>query len=115
VHTGNDNWVAWYPHTQWSVTAATEADAREDLRVTFAERSHIEYHLQVALEFYEQHLAAPIPGMHAMDAELYDHLKDGPQAVLDTAFAESERWRAGGRHLSRADFIRDDDDSGGWS
>jgi hypothetical protein len=113
LHTGGDNWVAWYPHTQWSVTAATEANAHEDLRVNFAERSHIEYHMQVAREFYEQHLAAPIPGIHAMDAELYDHLKDGPQAVLDAAFAESERRRRHGRHLTRADLLRNQDETGG--
>lgn len=111
VHTGVDDWVAWYPNAQWSVTATTEAGAHEQLRATFAERQHIEYHRQVAREFYEQHLTTAIPGMHAMDAELYDQLKDAPRAVLDAAFAESDRFRARGKHLTRTDFIRGSDES----
>jgi hypothetical protein len=72
----------------------------------------------------ERHLADPIPGVYAMDAELFRYLRGldeasgsaAPQARatragLDLAFEEAERRRALGQAYTKDDYLAEHPDS----
>jgi hypothetical protein len=54
----------------------------------------------------EQHPAHPIPGVYALDCELFQYLREkGMRSEPDHAFEEAERRRALGQTHTKADYL----------
>lgn len=79
-------WKAWYPKADWSVSAATEAAAIQELRDEFERR------LTAGLADNEpdaallvEHLANPIRGVYAIESATYMRMRNSPnfQQSLD--------------------------------
>ena len=82
----DQTWTAWYPKSDWSVTGTTKSEALQELRSEFERR------LSAGLANNEpddallaEHLAAPIPGVYAIEHAAYMRMRSGPnfQQTLD--------------------------------
>lgn len=82
----DETWKAWYPKSDWSVTAKTKPAALQELRDEFERR------LSAGLADNEpdeallaEHLAAPIPGVYAIEQATYMRMRSGSnfQQTLD--------------------------------
>jgi hypothetical protein len=105
-----DGWRASYPGADWSVTAPSEEEARQKFAEEVTRRRNAgENPKGFEDAVYREHLRKPIPGVYAMDSELYRYLvrevigydQDGLQEV----FEESERRRAVGQSYTKADYL----------
>lgn len=105
----SDGWRAWYPGADWSVTWPSEEEARYKLAEEVTRRRNTgENPMAFQEAVYRQHLREPVPGVYAMDSQLYRYLvrdvighdEDGLQEV----FEEAERWRADGKTYTKADY-----------
>jgi hypothetical protein len=116
----DDNlWRAHYPEVDWYVTADSEEAAGEQIHREALRRLDAgEPDAQPPFDILERHLANPIPGVYAMDAELFGYLRGLDQASdstapyarvtsasLDLAFEEAERRRALGQTYTKADYL----------
>jgi hypothetical protein len=105
-------WRAWYPGADWSMTAPTEEEARQQLQ------EEVERRRQAGedpfADIYRKHLRDAIPGVYAMDNALYREVarKSGyDQNALQQVFEEAERRRARGETYTTADYLRDQPDT----
>ncbi len=101
------------------MTADSKEAALDKVRDEYARRMNAGDDPQPrSAEIYEQHLKSPVPGVYAMDAELFRHLRalgEAPlsRASLDRAFEEAERRRALGQAYTKADYLAEHPDSQG--
>jgi hypothetical protein len=73
------SWRAWYPESDWFVTADSKQAATQKLHDEYARRltaGEIDTDREDAL--LEKHLAQPIPGVYAIDSETYLRIRRGP-------------------------------------
>jgi len=90
-----ESWTGSYPGADWSVSAPTEAEAREKLGAEFIRRQNAGEHLQ-----------EPIAGVYAMDNEVYLQLRDEPWTEHSRAFKEAEAKRLRGETYTKEDYLR---------
>jgi hypothetical protein len=106
THEGG-SWTGSYPGADWSVSAPTEAEAREKLGEEFIRRQNAgEDALAYADAVYLRHLQEPVPGVYAMDNEVYLELKDEPWTEHGRAFKEAEQKRLRGETYTKEDYLR---------
>jgi hypothetical protein len=106
TQTGPDEWSAHYPGLSWHVTADSpeaagdeitkEALRRLDAGLDDAQPPHV---------LLKQHLASPIPGMYAMDRELFLYVRSAGHEETQRAFEEAERRRDQGRSYTKDDYL----------
>lgn len=102
-----ESWTGSYPGADWSVSAPTEAEAREKLGEEFIRRQNAgEDALAYADAVYLRHLQEPVPGVYAMDNEVYLELKDEPWTEHGRAFKEAEAKRVQGLPYTKEDYLR---------
>jgi len=56
---------------------------------------------------YRRHLRDPVPGVYAVDNELYRELVHAPAPDRKRAIREAERRRRSGQAYTMADYLRD--------
>jgi hypothetical protein len=102
-------WTARYPHQDWTVSAATRDEALEQLKDEFMRRQNAgdagyAYADTVCL----RHLEEPVPGIYAMDNDLYRELMHEGTAQADVmrAFEEAEERRQQGQPYTKDDYLR---------
>jgi hypothetical protein len=102
-----ESWTGSYPGADWSVSAPTEAQAREKLGEEFIRRQNAgEDALAYADAVYLRHLQEPVPGVYAMANEVYLQLKDEPWTEHGRAFKEAEAKRVQGLPYTKEDYLR---------
>lgn len=102
-----ESWTGSYPGADWSVSALTEAEARQKLGEEFIRRQNAgEDALGYADAVYLRHLQEPVPGVYAMDNDVYLQLKDEPWTEHGRAFKEAEAKRAQGLPYTIEDYLR---------
>jgi hypothetical protein len=101
-------WRAQYPDTDWFVTADSAEDAGSLIAEEAIRRRHFgEPDYQPSEDLLQRHLQNPIPGVYALDTELFVYLRTaGKRAELDAAFEEAERRRRLGQAYTKADYLR---------
>lgn len=105
----NGQWRAQYPGLEWSVTAESESAAADKLGEEALRRVDAgEANAQPPHDLLNRHLVEPIPGVQALDRDLFLFLRreHGTAAVAD-AFEEAERRRALGQPYTRRDYLRE--------
>ena len=109
THRNDGSWQARYPEADWSVTADTEEAAKTKIREEAERRlSAGQDSTGTPVDILERHLAHPIPGIYAMDTELFLYLRQTKgTAETERAFAEAERRRALGQDYTRGDYERE--------
>ena len=71
----DDGWRASYPGADWSVTAPSEEEVRQKFAEEVARRRNAgEQPKGFEEAVYREHLRKPIPGVYAMDSDLYRYL-----------------------------------------
>ncbi|BCO35652.1 hypothetical protein MHEC_20850 [Mycobacterium heckeshornense] len=104
-----DGWRAWYPGSDWSVTAPSAEEARQKLVAEVNRRREAGEDPKAFQEaVYRKHLQEPVPGVYAMDNELYRYVARETgydQDALQEVFEESERRRALGESFTKADYL----------
>lgn len=80
----DQSWKAWYPKSDWHVTADTEDGATQKLRDEFERRLNAgELDTEHEESLLEQHLTDPIPGVYAIDHDVYMRMRTGPNFRRD--------------------------------
>lgn len=96
-------WQAQNPGADWYVTAETREEAVARLSEESARRHGTG---EAGISLWRRHLADPIPGVYAIDKELFLHLRfNAPLAELQAAFRESERRRVLGQTYTKDDYL----------
>lgn len=104
---GSEQWRAQYPGLPWHVTADSEQAAADAITEEALRRLDAgQDDAQPPHELLKQHLTSPIPGMYALDRELFLYLR-GQFGHVETqrAFEEAERRRAQGRTYTKNDYL----------
>lgn len=110
---GVGSWTAAYPAADWSVSAPSKEEALERLGEEFIRRQNIgEDPLAYADAVYRRHLREPIPGVYAIDNELYRELVRAPESDRKFAIEEAERRRRLGQRYTKSDYLRRGEKSG---
>ncbi|MEE6140677.1 hypothetical protein SKC41_30750 [Mycobacterium sp. 050128] len=89
----DQSWKAWYPKSDWHVTADTEQGATQKLHDEFERRLNAgELDTQPDESLLTQHLSDPIPGVYAIDRDDYMRIRTGPnfRRELDQVVARME-------------------------
>jgi hypothetical protein len=90
------------------VSAATETEALRLLKEEYSQRRNVDQnHFADRVAVFRRHLQRPIPGVYAMDNELYRELRHegADEADIKRAFAEAERRRLAGRTYTKTDYL----------
>jgi hypothetical protein len=102
-------WRASYPGADWCVTAPSEAEAQRKLSEEVSRRRDAGEDPKAFQEaVYRRHLQVPIPGVYAVDNEVYllvARETGYDQAALQKVFEEAERRRAEGKSYTKADYL----------
>lgn len=100
-------WRAQYPGLDWYVTAESDLVAGERLNEEAIRRLTAgEPDAQPPDDLLERHLVHPVPGVYALDRDLFVYLREnGVRSELDDAFEESERRRALGQTYTKDDYL----------
>lgn len=109
TQTGDQKWRAQYPGLDWHVTADSEQAAGDQIQAEALRRHDAgEPDAQPPHDLLQRHLAHPIPGVYALDRELFLHLRANA-GVTETlrAFEEAERRRAAGRPYTKSDYLQE--------
>ncbi|MDO2969893.1 hypothetical protein [Mycobacteroides abscessus] len=76
---GSGTWRAQYPEADWCVTGENEQQARDSLRDEFERRlQHGETETAPKDDLFERRLVNPIPGVYAIDRDIYMALRGKP-------------------------------------
>lgn len=91
------------------MSAATEDDARQRLREELIRRQNagdVDFTFADAIQ--RTHLNEPVPGMYAMDNDLYLELRHSGASQQDfaRAFKEAEEKRQSGEPYTFEDYVR---------
>src|ERR1700733_3453097 len=101
-----ESWTGSYPDADWSVSARTKEEAQDKLGAEFIRRQNAgEDALAYSDTVYLRHLQKPVPGVYAMDNELYRELR-GEGADTHRAFREAEQKRMRGETYTKEDYLR---------
>ena len=102
-----DHWRAQYPGVTWHVTADSEQAARDEITKEALRRLDAgQDDAQPPYDLLRRHLANPIPGVYALDRELFIYLRGhAGHAETQRAFGEAERRRAQGRTYTKNDYL----------
>jgi hypothetical protein len=108
----DNEWVAWSPGEDFSVSAPTKEQAATRLREESMRRND-RYATNEAI--FARHLHEPIPGIYAMDIGLYNELRElgESEADLSRAFHEAEQRRAMGQPYTKGNYFRNRDEREG--
>lgn len=107
--TADQKWRAQYPGLDWHVTADSE-QAAGDAITNEALRRHDagEPDAEPPHDLLRRHLQKPIPGVYALDRELFLCLRlHAGQFETQRAFEEAERRRAAGRSYTKHDYLQE--------
>ena len=108
VETSGDSWTASYPGANWSVSGSSRQEALQRLGKEFIRRQNAgDDPLSHADAVYRRHLRNPVPGVYAVDNELYRALVHAPAPDRERAIREAERRRRSGQAYTMADYLRD--------
>lgn len=100
-----DEWVAWYPGADWSVSAPTEHEAHKSL---IEKDMHRRDRYASDEATFARHLENPIPGIYAMDIGVFNQLRETEtEEDINAAFEVAERYRQAGKAYTKADYERD--------
>ncbi|BCO99326.1 hypothetical protein [Mycobacterium intracellulare] len=81
---GDQSWKAWYPKSDWHVMADTKDNAAQKLRDEFERRLNAgEVDTEPEESLLERHLTDPIPGVYAIDRDVYMRMRTGPNFRSD--------------------------------
>ncbi|OBG21660.1 hypothetical protein A5768_26430 [Mycolicibacterium fortuitum] len=107
--TSGNRWRAQYPGVEWHVIGDTEAAAGEELLNEALRRIDAgEPDAQPPHDLLQRHLKHPIPGVYALDLELFLYLRShAGVAATQSAFEEAEQRRraAGGTPYTKDDYL----------
>jgi hypothetical protein len=109
TQTDDQKWRAQYPGLDWHVTADSEQAAGDEISKEALRRYDAgEPDAQPPQDLLKRHLENPIPGVYALDRELFLHLRANA-GVTETqrAFEEAERRRAEGRSYTKNDYLQE--------
>lgn len=111
--TSDNRWRAQYPGVDWHVVADTEPHAGDEILNEALRRADAGLpDAQPPHDLLKRHLANPIPGMYAMDRELFVFLRSHVGvARTQLAFEEAERRRAAGQPYTKADYLTEHGDT----
>lgn len=105
---GGESWTAAYPGADWSVTGRSPQEALERLGEEFVRRQNAgDDPLAYADAVYRRHLREPVPGVYAVDNELYRQLVRAPAPERKRTIEEAERRRRLGQPYTLKDYVRD--------
>lgn len=108
VQSEGDCWTASYPQADWSVSGASRKEALQRLGEEFMWRQNAgEDPLAYAEAVYRRHLHTPVPGVYAIDNELYRALVHPPPAERKHAIEEAERRRQLGQPYTLEEYRHD--------
>jgi hypothetical protein len=100
-----DEWVAWSPGEDWTVSAPTKDEAARQLQEHDMRRSDL-YAAREAI--FARHLQEPIRGIYAMDIGVHNQLAETEcDEDINAAFEVAERYRQAGKSYTKADYERD--------
>ncbi len=107
TRTDDNRWRAQYPAVSWHVTADSEQAAADDLSTEALRRLDAgEPEPQPPHDLLRRHLQHPIPGVYAMDRELFLYVRtNAGNTATQQAFEEAERRRATGHSYTKSDYI----------
>ncbi|MBE5477869.1 hypothetical protein E3G68_005202 [Mycobacteroides abscessus] len=107
TRTEDNRWRAQLPGVSWHVTADTERAAGDAITTEALRRLDAgEPEPQPPHDLLARHLQASIPGVYAMERELFLYLRTTlGSTATQQAFEEAERRRAAGRSYTKADYI----------
>lgn len=103
----DNRWRAQLPGVSWHVTADTEQAAGDAITTEALRRLDAgEPEPQPPHDLLARHLQSPIPGVYAMDRELFLYVRThAGNTATQQAFEEAERRRAAGRSYTKGDYI----------
>lgn len=108
-----EHWTASYPGANWSVSAASKEEAQQRLEEEVRRRRDAgDDPFAFSDGVYRTHLRKPVPGVYAMDNELYRTLLREVgyhQNAMQQVFEESEHRRAQGATYTKADYLASKD------
>jgi hypothetical protein len=108
VEASGDLWTASYPGADWSVSGPSSGEALDRLGKEFVRRQNAgEDPLAYADSVYRRHLHAPVPGVYAVDNELYRELVHAPADDRERTIKEAERRRRLGQAYTLSDYRSD--------
>jgi hypothetical protein len=107
TRTDDNRWRAQLPSVSWHVTADTEDAAGDAISTEALRRLDAgEPEPQPPHDLLLRHLRHPIPGVYAMDRELFLHVRtNAGVTATQRAFEEAERRRAAGQSYTKSDYI----------
>lgn len=107
TQTSDHKWRAQYPGVDWHVTADSEQAAGDAITEEALRRLDAgQPDAQPPHDLLKRHLQQPIPGVYALDRELFLYLR-GRAGTAETqhAFEEAERRRAQGRPYTKTEYL----------
>jgi hypothetical protein len=108
VEERGEAWTATYPGADWSVSGRSAAEALQRLGEEFVRRQNSGHDpLAYADAVYRRHLRHPVPGVYAVDNELYRELVQAPAAERKRVVEKAESRRRLGQPYTLADYLRD--------
>jgi hypothetical protein len=108
VTSTRDTWTASYPGADWSVSGPSSQEALRRLGEEFVRRQNDgDDPLAYADQLYRRHLREPVPGVYAVDNELYRELVHAPSAERQRTVKEAERRRRLGQSYTLFDYQRE--------
>lgn len=115
TQTGDHEWRAQYPGLDWHITADSEQAAGNEISKEALRRIDAgEPDAQPPHDLLLRHLKHPIPGVYALDRDLFVHLRTtAGHTATQEAFEEAERRRAVGRSYTKDDFLRENPSASG--
>lgn len=107
TQTNDHRWRAQYPGVEWHVVSDTEAAAGDEILKEALRRADAgEPDAQPPHDLLKRHLKQPIPGVYAIDRELFLYLRSHVGvAETQSAFEEAERRRAAGQPYTKNDYL----------
>ncbi|MGB5112885.1 MAG: hypothetical protein WBO08_15235 [Mycobacterium sp.] len=107
TQTSDHKWRAQYPGVDWHVVADSEEAAGDDISKEALRRIDAgEPNAQPPHDLLKRHLRQPIPGVYALDRELFLYLRSHVGvAQTQQAFEEAERRRAAGQSYTKNDYF----------
>ncbi len=107
TQTSDQTWRAQYPGVDWHITADSEQAAGDEIAKEALRRHDAgEPNAQPPHDLLLQHLQRPIPGVYALDRELFLYLRSNAgHTETQQAFEEAERRRAAGRSYTKDDYL----------
>jgi hypothetical protein len=107
TETSDHKWRAQYPGVDWHIVSESETTAGDELSKEALRRLDAgEPDAQPPHDLLKRHLTQPIPGVYALDRELFLYLRShAGHTETQRAFEEAERRRAAGQPYTKNDYL----------